>query len=358
MIQLKKTILTLVALLAVTTGAWADETPAVTINGSTSFLSGSQTFDDKVTVTFSNVVSYYDQLGWYYSDNSDRTLTVTGINGFTIASCKFYLKGASTSTIYTHTIEGTSATVYLSLYKVYAGAGRQGQIFNGNEDNGVIKIEVFAAAPSSTDVDINWTDATKTNGTLTMPAGNVELEPEYYAQAEFATNGTPKAAEDAIAGTDAPLIEEGTVAKAGQTDDAQGQVMYAVTTTADTAPALTAFSATVPTAEDYNDATTVFVWYYIQGADAPTGTVPSDDNTFSDSDISGTPLQVNVLSNKFTLTFDPAPVEKVNVTVDGQTATPDEDGKIENVEMGKQVKLNAKSGFKLRKVKVKKTPKE
>jgi len=54
--QLKKTILTLVALLAVTTGAWADETPLVTIENKDypSFTSGNMTFDDKVTVTFSN----------------------------------------------------------------------------------------------------------------------------------------------------------------------------------------------------------------------------------------------------------------------------------------------------------------
>ena len=52
MIQIKKTILTLVALLAVTTGAWADETPLLTIESkdNTDFKSGSKTFDDKVTV--------------------------------------------------------------------------------------------------------------------------------------------------------------------------------------------------------------------------------------------------------------------------------------------------------------------
>ena len=131
--------------------------------------------------------------------------------------------------------------------------------------------------------------------------------------------------------------------------------MYAVTTTADAAPALDAFSATVPTAEDYDDATTVYVWYYIQGADAPEGQTATVENTFRDSEICSTPLQVNVLSNKFTLTFDPAPVEKVDVTVDGQTATPAQDGKLENVPMGKQVKVTAKTGYKLKKVEVKKT---
>ena len=62
-----------------------------------------------------------------------------------------------------------------------------------------------------------------------------------------------------------------------------------------------------------------------------------------------------MLSNKFTLTFDPAPVEKVDVTVDGQAATPAQDGKLENVPMDKQVKVTAKTGYKLKKVEVKKT---
>ena len=68
MIQIKKTILTLVALLAVTTGAWADETPLLTIENKdyTSFRSGSMTFDDKVTVTFSNEVKNFGNVyGWY-----------------------------------------------------------------------------------------------------------------------------------------------------------------------------------------------------------------------------------------------------------------------------------------------------
>ena len=192
-----------------------------------------------------------------------------------------------------------------------------------------------------------------------MPNTNPLVEVVYVPeQAAFATEGnevlTPKAAEGVIAGTDEPIIEEGTVAKIGQSDNVQGTVMYAVTTTADAAPALDAFSATVPTAEDYDDATTVFVWYYIQGADAPEGQTATVENTFRDSEICSTPLQVNVLSNKFTLTFDPAPVEKVDVTVDGQAATPAQDGKLENVPMGKQVKVTAKTGYKLKKVEVKK----
>jgi len=105
--QLKKTILTLVALLAVTTGAWADETPLVTIENKDypSFTSGNMTFDDKVTVTFSNTVQNDgDDDGWYIEGES--LLTVTGINGYTITSCKFYTANGIASTGYT--IEGES----------------------------------------------------------------------------------------------------------------------------------------------------------------------------------------------------------------------------------------------------------
>lgn len=70
----------------------------------------------------------------------------------------------------------------------------------------------------------------------------------------------------------------------------------------------------------------------------------------------GTYTAYFVPGNSVTLTFDPAPVEKVDVTVDGQAATPAQDGKLENVPMDKQVKMTAKTGYKFRKVEVKKTP--
>ena len=429
MIQLKKTILTLVALLAVTTQAWADGSwtsgdCTVTLSGGTLTVSGngemygdyddvdekapwvssassitSLVIEDGVTyigdyafynlsaltsVTFGKDVARIDDHAFYKCTSLTEITfpaSVKEIGPNILANCSnltevtflatdlvrmenapFYNCGnLKTINIYAETpcdISSTTFSEIANLEHIYVPAGSV-DAYKTAWPN----VASYIAAMPAQGTAVNFTRGTgdKINEWTMdggMPAGNVTVEPEYYAQAMFATEGnevlTPTAAEDAIAGTDAPLIEEGTVAKAGQTDDAQGQVMYAVTTTADAAPALTAFSATVPTAEDYDDATTVFVWYYIQGADAPTGTVPSDDNTFSDSDISATPLTVNVLPNKFTLTFDPAPVEKVDVTVDGQAATPAQDGKLENVPMGKQVKLTAKTGYKLKKVEVKK----
>ena len=207
--------------------------------------------------------------------------------------------------------------------------------------------------------------------TLSMPASDVLVTPQYATVAKWAVEsaGTtdektllPVAAEGVIAGTTAPLIVEGTVATTtiGETTTAQGTVKYAVTDTKTSAPALADFSTTVPTAAGYDDARTVYVWYYIEGIDADTehGETRTAQNTFDNSDICTEPLEVSVLTNKFTLTLDPAPVEKVTVTIGDATVTDAaqlQAGKIPNVQMGKTVKLAPNTGYKLRKVEVNKT---
>ena len=204
--------------------------------------------------------------------------------------------------------------------------------------------------------------------TLSMPASDVLLTPQYATVAKWAVEsaGTtdektllPAAAEGVIAGTTAPLIVEGTVANTtfGETTKAQGTVKYAVTETKTSVPALADFSATVPTARQYDDAKTVYVWYYIEGIEPENFADRTAQNTFDNSDICTEPLEVSVLTNKFTLTLDPAPVEKVTVTIDNATdpATPDANGKIANIKMGSEVKIKANTGYKLRKVEVKKT---
>ena len=98
--QLKKTLLTLVALLAVTTGAWAQtETLLTTIESTVNktFRSGSMTFDDIATVTFSGeVVNDGDNWGWYTMGSNDVTLTVTAASdAYTITRVKFYCADGS-----------------------------------------------------------------------------------------------------------------------------------------------------------------------------------------------------------------------------------------------------------------------
>ena len=204
--------------------------------------------------------------------------------------------------------------------------------------------------------------------TFSMPGSDVVLTPIYAKAAAFATTGTeteaktqlPEAAEGVIAGTDAPLIAEGTgiVAFAGEsTEVTQGTLMYAIGNSATEAPAPDAFSATVPTAKNVADGgADVYVWYYIQGADAPQGEAATLDNTFDDTEPAC--LTVQVLTNKFDITFNAANANtieagKATVTVGGEAATVTE-GKLQGVKMGSEVKLKANPGYKFRKVEVKK----
>ena len=210
--------------------------------------------------------------------------------------------------------------------------------------------------------------------TFNQPGGDVVLTPIYAKAAAFATTGSgsevttllPAAAEGVIAGTDAPLIAEGTgiVAFAGtSTEVTQGTVMYAVTpaSVTDASELIPSdWKNTVPTAKTVaDDGATVKVWYYIQGADTPDGETPTADNTFNDSEVSS--LTVTVLSNKFDLTLkaanantiDATEASKGTVTVGGQPATVT-DGKIQGVKMGSEVKMTAAQGYKFRKVEVKK----
>jgi len=216
---------------------------------------------------------------------------------------------------------------------------------------------------------VAWNASTKT-GTFAMPGSDVVLTPIYAKAAAFATTGTepdvttllPAAAEGVIAGTDASLIADGTgiVAFAGtSTEVKQGTLMYAIGTSATEAPALTAFSPTVPTAKNVaDDGADVYVWYYIKGADTPEGQQATEENTFNDSEPAC--LTVTVLTNKFDIQFNAANANtieagKATVTVDGTAATVT-DGKLESVKMGIEVKLKAKEGYKFRKVEVKKGP--
>ncbi len=269
--------MTLVALLAVTTGAWADETPLLTIESKyySSFKSGSMTFDDKVTVTFSgSVENDGDECGWFAF--AARTLTVTAAEGYTITSCKFYTYEGTAMTGYT--IEGESPSVCLTGGTVYTDASTS--VFVGQP--GISKIEVYGtAASAASGPEVAWNKTTKT-GTFTMPGGNVTLEPEYYPQA--ALTAAPTAINDVPATTDGAIVKAGTVKNIGSTTTAQGTVMYYVSPTALDAAALLAlaadqWTADVPTAAHLAQGQ-AYVYYYVRGNDSD-----NDDENFSDGDI-------------------------------------------------------------------------
>ncbi|MCK8621580.1 hypothetical protein [Prevotella sp. E13-27] len=151
-------IMTLALLLTAVGGAWADETPLLTIESKDyqSFKSGSMTFDDKVTVTFSGeVFNDGDEEGWYAGSAS--LLTVAGTNGYTITSCKFYTGYGIAVTGYT--VEGESPSVYLYAAEVYTDNSKSVSLGS----NGVTKIEVYGAAAAT---DPNAVTAAEINSDL------------------------------------------------------------------------------------------------------------------------------------------------------------------------------------------------
>ena len=177
-----KILMTLALLLTAVTGAWA-QTPEllVTIESAgdnSSFKSGSKTFDDKVTVTFSNSVSNDGNAAGWYSTGDPSLLTVAGINGYTITSCKFYTQNGAATNGYT--VEGESPSVYLSGWNVYTDDSQIGNIGTF----GVTKIEVYGAA-EITEWSLTPDETGKTWTLAKMPASNIELQVEYYAESNL-----------------------------------------------------------------------------------------------------------------------------------------------------------------------------
>lgn len=271
--DIKKLMITLVALLAVTTGAWADETPLLTIEITDykSFKSGSMTFDDKVTVTFSNEVWNGGIVNGWYAGGTGSLMTVAGTNGYTITSCKFYTNKGTAANGYT--VEGESPSVYLYDSAVYTDDSKSVNIGS----DGVTKIEVFGGVASS-GPEVAWDKAEKT-GTFTMPGGNVTLEPEYYPQATVADGGVTAADADARATTDDPLVKVDATKLTGAK-----KLMYFVSNSGTTAPAYDAEGWTdqLPTAEGFTQQGIVYVWYYPVGTDEG---VDGATATYSDGDI-------------------------------------------------------------------------
>ena len=357
--------MTLALLLTAVTGAWADKETIATNQSQSSYTGTNITISvtnagdedgcklngpDGMTISTGNgdvITQVVLTIGWY----SDYAGSVTASPG----TCSVSGSGNGSTYVTITDINASSVTIGCAVELFVQISQVQ------------VTYESAPAAPAEAPVTVAWNASTKT-GTFTMPGSDVVLTPIYAKAATFATTGTepevktllPEAAEGVIAGTDASLIAEGTgiVAFAGtSTEVTQGTLMYAVGTSATEAPALTAFSATVPTAENVaDDGADVYVWYYIKGADAPEGDAATLDNTFDDTEPAC--LTVTVLTNKFDITLKAANANtieagKATVTVGGTAATVT-DGKLQGVKMGSEVKLEANPGYKFRKVEVKK----
>ena len=163
-----KKIFSIIALLCMAvSGAWAqDEELLTTILNSSNkdFKSGSKTFDDIATVTFSAAVSNDgDQWGWYSYDGV--TLSVTPIQGYTITRCKFYCNSGS-------------AFDETKPFEAVLGNGENHTFVNGSNigDWGVTKIEVYGY---ETPAIVVTPTANKNEWTFTMPAYSAYVNVEY-----------------------------------------------------------------------------------------------------------------------------------------------------------------------------------
>ena len=356
-----KILMTLALLLTAVTGAWATE-PRV-IN---SEISHESLKVGDILVEGFSISGPYSTMFYFNAGRAKKGETLL------TEDVKFY-KGDITSV-------GTNAVItlydgaYFDAAGTYTPIDENGQVANawivtsmnesGNSDfhlsgyKYVAPTDEPAAEPA---IDVKWDPATKT-GNFVMPAYDVEIAPIYAPVAQWAkvenVDQLPTAIEGVYAESTDAIVTAGTVAKIGETENVQGTVMYAVGTSATEQPALTAFSADVPTATEIKTAGDVYVWYYIKGADTPEGQEATAENTFNDSEICTEPITVTVLSNKFDIQFKAAndnTIEAGKATVKvGDEAAEVKEGKLTGVKMNSKVTVTAKEGYKFRKVEVKK----
>lgn len=165
--HLRKSILTLLALtLFGGAGAWAQGQLLTTINASSSFTNGTQTFDNIVTVTLDDA-SYDANVGWF-SSGSPRPVGVAPVNGVTVTSYMLYFSSSDPIEF-----EGSSFTVALEGDMVW-----DDEIITQLGSVGITKIEVYGTAPAQ---EIELTKAGANQWTLGQtPDYDLELQVEYY----------------------------------------------------------------------------------------------------------------------------------------------------------------------------------
>ena len=158
----KTRFISILALLCLTvSGAWAQQETLLTTILSTgdnaSFKSGSKTFDNIATVTFSgDVGNDNDEYGWYFEEG---TLTVTAAEGYTITRVKFYTEEGSA-------FDGAAPFEAILVYDI------ESEYFtkvNGTSigSYGVTKIEVYGYAAPAT-VAVTGVTLAPTSATLTL----------------------------------------------------------------------------------------------------------------------------------------------------------------------------------------------
>ena len=346
-----KLLLLLVLLLTAATGAWAQEGTLLTTilsDDNTDFKSGSKTFDNKATVTFSGNVDNYVGWGWY-SMEGEATLTVTAAEGYTITRVKFYTNSGSAF----DEEAPFEAILVLDLgnYKVFTKVND-----TSIGESGVTQIDVYGyAAPAGYTVSMKsgtkdaekWTVKVGEGQAQALPIGGLKGDGSETVTLQYngrlkvkgvkATSDAAPAVKPAATVTTAPTgaavvgVGKTTALVSGGVADG-GTLMYAVTTT-NTKPTSTAgFSDAVPTAQSITASGKVYVWYYVKG-----------DDTHTDSEIAATAIEVPVADIVWDVTnvsdlnvSEGAPYEKDGVTMSSNSGNisaewddcgdPEEDG--------------------------------
>ena len=164
--HLRKSILTLLALtLFGGAGAWAQGQLLTTINASSGFTNGTQTFDNIVTVTLDDV-SYDANDGWYRS-GSPSPVEVAPVNGVTVTGYMLYF--SATNPI---EFESSSFEVALEGYRVLAD-----DITTELGSVGITKIEVYGTADQAIELTKEGANQWSLGQT---PDYDLELQVEYY----------------------------------------------------------------------------------------------------------------------------------------------------------------------------------
>lgn len=312
MIKLKKNTLTLVALLSMTTGAWAADATLLTVTELNTVSLDWQ--NNTTTAVTANDLTGFKNVEKAAVDNwaaTDRPATDKWvlIYGFTNDGKAQYVVWDGTATY-------KEETLYQSVVFGWITSDGYNVFYNTGD---------YAIAPTKTEGKNEWT--------FTMPASNVELQVEYYpAMLTLTTNNE----------------EWGTVKVVGMTD--------------------TTMPAGVETDKDSN--------IYVQNATEVTlvalpaegyklvswsneAKVTDDGKqtiTMTDADLTVTATFAE-MTYKLTLNAANAlTVEagKATVKVDDTEATPNDKGVIEGVKKEQTVTLTAQPGYKFRKVEVKK----
>ena len=259
-------LLTLVALFAMTAGAWAQEETLLTTITPTGDGTYSETTAGAVTVTPAGSFFYSgSSYGWRW--DSYGTLTVTANEGYTITRCVFIQQG-----------KNQSVTISEAPFELNF---EEWVCLENTSMDGVTSIEVYGTAPAAEETVTLNHSANNTWAIAEMPGYDVELEVEYFnITVPTANTG------DIYAGSTTALITAGSTTEEGAT------MKYLVTATNEQPASTDGFSADVPTAQAtaITGPGTYYVWYYL------------DLESGDDSEISALAVEVTVSAPTYAIT--------------------------------------------------------